>query len=170
MHGTRLGKQGRRIAGRSYGSSEAEAEFGTQNAGATHARRTAQGPSTIAHPNRERPRVCHSSKPSQVARSRPRLPRQENRRPELVGISYRNRFLSLGRTHCHTERSKGSQFVHTSVVPNGCDPLSADKISRQPPKIIHVIMRQHVSEQVADPLARRNLSIDPLAAREDFLQ
>src|SRR6266404_6263729 len=92
MHGTRLGKQGRRIAGRSYGSSEAEAEFGTQNAGATHARRTAQGPSTIAHPNRERPCVCHSSKPSQVARSRPRLPRQKNRRPELAS---RKRLLVL---------------------------------------------------------------------------
>src|SRR5467141_5437959 len=172
MHGTRLGKQGRRIAGRSYGSSEAEAEFGTQNAGATHARRTAQGPSTIAHPNRERPRVCHSPKPSQVARSRPRLSRQKNRRLELVkfptGIAFSH--FRHGRTHCHTERSEGSQFVHTSVVPNGCDPLSADKIPRQPPKIIHVIMRQYVSEQVADSLARRNLSIDSFAAREDFLQ
>src|SRR6267378_2603860 len=45
-----------------------------------------------------------------------------------------------------------------------------NKIPRQPPKVIHVIVRQHVSEQVADPLARRNLSIDPFAAREDFLQ
>ena len=31
-------------------------------------------------------------------------------------------------------------------------------------------MRQHVSEQVADPLARRDVSINLLSAREDFLQ
>src|SRR5260370_37221319 len=173
MHGTRLGKQGCRIAGRSYRNAEVESKFGTQNSGTTYARRTAQGSSTISDPNRERSRFRHSSKPSQVARSRPRPPRQKNRRPELIGIFLQGiaffHFRHV-RTHCHPERSEGSQLVHTSVLANSCDPPSADKIPRQPPKIIHVIMRQHVSEQVADPLARRNLSIDPFAAREDSLQ
>src|SRR5256885_13695229 len=31
-------------------------------------------------------------------------------------------------------------------------------------------MRQYVSEQIADPLAGRNISINLLSAREDFLQ
>src|SRR5258708_35468353 len=86
MHGTRLGKQGCRIAGRSYRNAEAETRLGTQNSGTTYARRTAQGSSTVSYPNRERSRFRHSSKPSQVARSRPRPPRQKNRRPELIEI------------------------------------------------------------------------------------
>ncbi len=45
-----------------------------------------------------------------------------------------------------------------------------NEIPRQSPKVIHIIVRQHISEEVADPLARWNLPVDPLAAREDFLQ
>src|SRR5437879_4210252 len=47
---------------------------------------------------------------------------------------------------------------------------STNKISRQTPKVIHVIMRKHVSEQVANSLARRNVSVNLLPAREYFLQ
>src|SRR6266702_858847 len=47
---------------------------------------------------------------------------------------------------------------------------SSNKVSRQPPKIIHVIMRQHVPEQVANPLARGNISVNLLSPREDLLQ
>src|SRR6267154_2795338 len=47
---------------------------------------------------------------------------------------------------------------------------SLDKVSRQPPKVIHVVMRQHISEEVADPLARRDVSINLLPARENLLQ
>src|SRR5271163_134762 len=47
---------------------------------------------------------------------------------------------------------------------------SPNKIPRQPPEIIHVIVRHHISEQVADPLARRNISINLLPARENLPQ
>src|SRR6266404_3308635 len=47
---------------------------------------------------------------------------------------------------------------------------STNEVSRQPPKIIHVIMRKHVSKQVADPLARWNISVNLLPARKDLLQ
>src|SRR5204862_5333599 len=45
-----------------------------------------------------------------------------------------------------------------------------NKNPRQPPKIIHIIRRQHFSEQVSNPLTRRDVSINLLSAREDFLQ
>src|SRR5258708_3744427 len=83
IYGTRLGKQGRRIAGRSDGSPKTETKFGTQNSGTTHARRTTEGSSTIPHPHRERSRLSHSSQPPEVPRSRSRPPRQENRRAKL---------------------------------------------------------------------------------------
>src|SRR5271154_5305151 len=47
---------------------------------------------------------------------------------------------------------------------------STDKILRQSPEVIHVIMRKHVPEQIADPLAWRNISVDGLAARKNLPQ
>src|SRR5215831_12853651 len=47
-------------------------------------------------------------------------------------------------------------------------PLLSNEVSRQPPKVIDVIVRQHIPEQIADPLARRNLSIHQLSAGKNL--
>src|SRR5260370_14031279 len=47
---------------------------------------------------------------------------------------------------------------------------STDEVFRQSPKIIHVIVRQDISEEVANPLARGNISVNLLSPREDLLQ
>src|ERR1700739_447205 len=61
---------------------------------------------------------------------------------------------------------RGPRLAGLSAVPN---PLT-DKIPGQCPKIIHVVMRQYVSEEVANPLARWNISVNFLPPRENFLQ
>src|SRR5580693_10200362 len=55
-------------------------------------------------------------------------------------------------------------------MPISCFLPLPNEIPRQAPKIIHVIMRKHVSEEVADPLARLNVAVNALAARKDLLQ
>src|SRR5260370_2660598 len=47
---------------------------------------------------------------------------------------------------------------------------STDEVFRQSPKIIHVTVRQDISEEVANPLARGNISVNRLSPREDLLQ
>src|SRR5260370_31557988 len=126
---TWLGKKGRRCPGRDNSRAGTKAGFGGEKSRTPAARAGAQGPGVIAHSHRKRPCIRHSSKSSQIARSRSRAPRPKNCRPQLALIPNEN-------------ASRNAESVSISL-PFAC---LAYKIPAAPPKIIHEKVTQYVSE------------------------